>query len=98
MNINNEYKKLVFLVLALLTPLVSPTIALPVVIICMSIVYGLKMFLDQKERLANESMKLEIESLKKQVTDDVESIRNSVNGLVIKNSVKPVDKEIKRFF
>lgn len=98
MSIRNEYLKLVMLALVIVTPIVSPSIALPISVITLASLVAYQMYLNNKKEELEESTKSEIVTLKAKVEQDLVSIKNSMNGLIIKNSVKPTESEFKRFF
>ena len=98
MIVKNEYFKLVMLALVIVTPVVSPSIALPISVITLASLVAYQMYLNNKKEELEQTTKNEIDSLKTKVEQDLISIKNSMNGLIIKNSVKPTESEFKRFF
>jgi len=85
-----NFKIAMLLLLGLASPFVSPSIAMPVAILCFAGMLAMdKWFTEQAKPEPDEELKKE-----------VAQIKNMMTGIVIKNSSKPEEaaKEFKRFF
>jgi len=83
-----DFRSVIFLLLACVTPVVSPNIALPVALIVLSAMKGFDLWMETK-KVIDPSPELRAE---------IQGIKNQMGGIMVKNSVKPEEQAFKRMF
>jgi hypothetical protein len=83
-----DFRSVIFLLLACVTPAVSPNIALPVALIVLSAMKGFDLWMETKKAI-DPSPELRAE---------IQGIKNQMSGIMVKNSVKPEEQAFKRMF
>lgn len=83
-----DYRVVILVLLALSTPFVSPSVALPVAIISFSTLITMKKWMD-----FTKTPDPNIELAK-----EVSAIKNQMSSIMVKNAAKPGDSEFKRLF
>jgi hypothetical protein len=88
---NIDFKIAMLLYLGLIGPLISPSIGMPVAIICFAGLFAMDKWMQDRNSKKDVSGDLEKE---------VQGIKNMMSGMIIKNSRKPEEasNELKRFF
>lgn len=87
---NLDYRVVMLVILALASPFVSPSVALPVAIIAFSSMVGFKMYQDS----------IKPPDVSEEFIRDLQAIKNQMSGIMVKNATRPDEmvKEMKRFF
>jgi hypothetical protein len=83
-----DFRSVIFLLLACVTPAVSPNIALPVALIVLSAMKGFDLWMETKKAIDPTP----------ELRAEIQGIKNQMSGIMVKNSVKPEEQPFKRMF
>jgi hypothetical protein len=85
---NVDFKLVIFLLLCVAAPIVSPSIMAPVCVLALATLVGI-------EKHYKENSKPDLDA---EVKKELMGIKSQMSGLVVKSSMKQEPAEFKRFF
>jgi uncharacterized protein YneF (UPF0154 family) len=85
-----NFKIAMLLLLGLVSPFVSPSVAMPIALLCFTGIFVMDRWFQENQK---EDPNIELRN-------EISHIKNMMSGMIIKNSTKPeeVSREFKKFF